>query len=115
MLVLVERGLGLARVGVVMAVYGITTAVLELPTGGLADALGRRPVLLLSSFLATLFMALVLLLRGFGGLCAAAFVGGLSRALDSVRSRPGSSTLPGPRTPPSGWIGDSLSVGLSMA
>ncbi len=82
-LVLVDRGLGLARVGVVMAVYGITTAVLELPTGGLADALGRRPVLLLSSFLAMVFIALVLLLRGLGGLCAAAFVGGLSRALDS--------------------------------
>ena len=40
-------------------------------------------MLLLSAFLAIVFVTLVLLLRGFGGLCAAALVGGLSRALDS--------------------------------
>jgi MFS family permease len=82
-LFLVDRGLTLAQVGVVMAVYGITTAVFELPTGGLADTLGRRPVLLLSSLLGMAFIALALVLRGVVGLSVAAFVGGLSRALDS--------------------------------
>jgi MFS family permease len=82
-LVLLERGLSLAQVGGVMAVYGITTAVLELPTGGLADTLGRRPVLLLSAVLGTAFMALVLVLHGVIGMAVAAFVGGVSRALDS--------------------------------
>ena len=82
-LVLVERGLTLAQVGVVMAVYGITTAVLELPTGGLADTLGRRPVLLLSALLGMVFIALVLALDGIVGLSVAAFVGGVSRALGS--------------------------------
>ena len=33
---------------------GVTTAVLELPTGGLADAVGRRPVLLIATVAATL-------------------------------------------------------------
>ena len=82
-LILVGRGLTLAQVGAVMAVYGITTAVFELPTGGLADTLGRRPVLLLSSLLGMVFIALVLAAPGVVGLSVAAFVGGLSRALGS--------------------------------
>jgi MFS family permease len=82
-LVLVDRGLTLAQVGVVIAVYGITTAVLELPTGGLADTMGRRPVLLLSALLGMVFIALVLALDGIVGLSVAAFVGGVSRALGS--------------------------------
>jgi MFS family permease len=82
-LVLVDRGLSLAQVGLVMAVYGITTAVLELPTGGLADTLGRRPVLLFSSLLGMVFIALLLTLRGVVGLSLAAFVLGVGRALNS--------------------------------
>lgn len=41
-----QRGLSLAQIGLVAAVGGTVVLVLELPTGGLADALGRRPVLL---------------------------------------------------------------------
>lgn len=45
-LVLQERGLSLAGIGTVVAAQGIAIVLLELPTGGLADAVGRRPVLL---------------------------------------------------------------------
>ena len=48
-LLMLERGLGLAEIGSVAAVQGITVLLLELPTGGLTDAIGRRPVLLLSA------------------------------------------------------------------
>jgi MFS transporter, DHA1 family, tetracycline resistance protein len=48
-LLMLERGLGLAEIGSVAAVQGITVMLLELPTGGLTDAIGRRPVLLLSA------------------------------------------------------------------
>lgn len=41
-----ERGLSLAAIGALMAVYSVTTLVLELPTGGLADVVGRRPLLM---------------------------------------------------------------------
>ena len=44
-----SRGLSLTEIGLVLATYSITVAILELPTGGLADALGRRPVLALAS------------------------------------------------------------------
>ena len=45
-LLALERGIGLAEIGVIFAVQGFVVLALELPTGGLADALGRKPVLL---------------------------------------------------------------------
>lgn len=56
-LLMTSRGYGLATVAVVYASHGVVVALLELPTGGLADVLGRRKVLLLS---AALFVAAVL-------------------------------------------------------
>lgn len=56
-LLVTSRGYGLATVGLLFACHGVVVAFLELPTGGLADVLGRRKVLLLS---AGLFVAAVL-------------------------------------------------------
>ena len=47
------RGLSPADIGVVLAVYSVVTLLLELPTGGLADALGHRLVLVLAGLLTT--------------------------------------------------------------
>ncbi|PGH47901.1 MFS transporter [Streptomyces sp. Ru87] len=44
-LLLGERGLSLAAVAGLFAVHAITVSVLELPTGGLSDVVGRRTVL----------------------------------------------------------------------
>ncbi|MFF4496124.1 MFS transporter [Streptomyces sp. NPDC001546] len=44
-LLLTQRGLGLAAVAGLTAVHSLTAAALELPTGGLSDVLGRRAVL----------------------------------------------------------------------
>ncbi|MFF5210122.1 MFS transporter [Streptosporangium sp. NPDC000396] len=44
-LLMTGRGLGLAEIGLVTAAYSATCIALELPTGGLADVLGRRVVL----------------------------------------------------------------------
>ena len=48
-LLLLERGLTLAEVGALGLVSSLTLALAELPTGGLADSLGRRPVLVASA------------------------------------------------------------------
>lgn len=48
-LLLVERGLTIGQVGLALGVQGVVVMVLELPTGGLADAWGRRNVLLVAS------------------------------------------------------------------
>jgi len=57
--------------------------VLELPTGGLADALGRRPVLVAAAVLDLGALALTAVAGGPAGFLAAGAVRGLSRALDS--------------------------------
>jgi MFS family permease len=56
-LMLQARGLSLADVGLMLALYSVVTLLLELPTGGLADVLGRRPVIVASSL--TSLMGLV--------------------------------------------------------
>ncbi|MER5579988.1 MFS transporter, partial [Streptomyces massasporeus] len=40
-----ERGMSLAAIAGLFAAHSLTVAALELPTGGLSDVLGRRPVL----------------------------------------------------------------------
>lgn len=47
-LYLLDKGLSLAQVGFAFAVYSGATVLLELPTGGLADTVGRKNVYLLS-------------------------------------------------------------------
>ncbi len=44
----IDRGLSLTQVGFNGLVYALTVVVLELPTGGLSDSLGRRAVYLVS-------------------------------------------------------------------
>ena len=46
-----ERGLTIAQFGAAAAAQGLIVLFLELPTGGLSDAIGRRPVLLLAGLL----------------------------------------------------------------
>jgi predicted MFS family arabinose efflux permease len=78
-----SRGLSLAQIGLVMAVQSVTVIALELPTGGLADALGRRPVLLAASALDVVSMGLLLTAHGAGAFMVAAAVQGVFRALES--------------------------------
>jgi len=42
------RGLGLFEIGLMVGAYGLTMLCLEIPTGGLADAIGRKRVAVLS-------------------------------------------------------------------
>lgn len=77
------RGLTLGQVGITMACYAATTALLELPTGGLADAVGRRPVLVASSVLGLVVFASMLVADGLGPWIAIKVLAGAARALDS--------------------------------
>ncbi|MGK5113885.1 MFS transporter [Geodermatophilus sp. CPCC 205506] len=78
-----DRGLSPADIGVALAVYSVVTLVLELPTGGLADAIGHRPVLLLSGLL-SIAGTLTLVVADDVLLFAVAWaLLGVGRALDS--------------------------------
>ncbi len=78
-----SRGLSLAQVGLVSATQGVMVLLLELPTGGLADAVGRRPVLLAASVLDLVSLALLAAAHTPGAFMAAWAVQGVYRALES--------------------------------
>jgi hypothetical protein len=80
-LLLTERGLSLTDVGFVFAVYGAVTALLELPTGGLADALGRKPVLLAATLFDAGLAVGLLLGQTLWHFLVAAALGAVGRAL----------------------------------
>jgi len=82
-LIVLEKGLNIFQAGAVMAVYSATTILLELPTGGMADIIGRKRVYTIS--LAVLFLAgLVLLISwDFITVVFAVILNGTARALSS--------------------------------
>ncbi len=82
-LVLVDRGFSLGQIGIAAGVQGITVFLLELPTGGLADALGRRPVLLAATTLDMLSLAALLVADDMVLLIAVFVLQGAYRALES--------------------------------
>ncbi|MCS5718769.1 MFS transporter [Herbiconiux sp. CPCC 205763] len=78
-----ERGLSLVQVGGLLAIQGVVVLVLELPTGGLADALGRRPLLVASGVLAVGSALLFVVSTEFWMFAVAMIAQGVFRALDS--------------------------------
>lgn len=78
-----DRGLTLSQVGLTVAVQGLVVLMLELPTGGLADAWGRRPVLLMAGIVAVASTALFLTASTVAGFALAYLLQGVYRALDS--------------------------------
>ncbi|HET9757386.1 MAG TPA: MFS transporter, partial [Candidatus Limnocylindrales bacterium] len=82
-LVPLSRGLTLTEIGVVFAVQGLVVLALELPTGGLSDSLGRRPVLLLAGVLAVVSMSIFTVAHTTPMFIVAMAFQGIYRALDS--------------------------------
>lgn len=115
-----ERGLSLTQLGGVLAVQGLVVLALELPTGGFADSLGRRPMVLAAavmSFVAYLTFSLAPSVSWFA---IAVALTGVFRALDSgplnawfvdrVQSEPGAA----PDAVARGLSGASAVTGLAL-
>ncbi|MGC4813492.1 MFS transporter [Micromonospora sp. DT228] len=82
-LLMQERGLSLPQIGLVFSAQGLLVLALELPTGGLADALGRRPVLVVAWALSLVSLALFAVADSFWVFFLVYAVQGVYRALDS--------------------------------
>lgn len=82
-LFMVDRGLTLAQIGIASAAQGVMVIALELPTGGLADAFGRRRVLLAANGFDVLTLALYLLGGSLVWFVIAWGFQGVFRALES--------------------------------
>ncbi len=78
-----DRGLTLAEAGLAASLQGFVVLALELPTGGLSDSWGRRPVLLLSSVVGTASVTLMIFADTFAMFALVWVLQGVYRALDS--------------------------------
>ncbi len=78
-----SRGLSPTEIGLVFAVHGAVVVVLELPTGGLADALGRRAVLVMGGLLTAAGLLALAAADGLTEFCLAYVLVGVGRTLDS--------------------------------
>jgi hypothetical protein len=82
-LLMTERGLSLAQIGLAVTVFGAVTVGLELPTGGLADVVGRRMVLAASAVFTALGLALMSVSTAFWMFLVTGVLKGVARALSS--------------------------------
>ena len=79
----IERGLSVPETLTALSLTGFVVFALELPTAGLADSLGRRPMLVAAAVLQVAAAALFLSAQTFWAFALAAAVTGIFRALDS--------------------------------
>ncbi|MEU5725370.1 MFS transporter [Micromonospora sp. NPDC047738] len=82
-LLMQERGLSLAQIGLAATAQGLVVLALELPTGGFADALGRKPVLVTAWVISLISLALFAVADSFWLLFLVCALQGVYRALDS--------------------------------
>lgn len=85
LIVLVQtgRGLSITEAATLASITGLTTFLLELPTSGFADTVGRRPVYLAAAALNVVAGLAFALADSFGTFALAAVLTGAFRALDS--------------------------------
>ena len=82
-LLIQSRGLSLTQIGFVMGAYSLIIVLLELPTGGLADAIGRKHAALIAHALSALASLVLLFAFSMPAFLAAMALYGVSRALAS--------------------------------
>ena len=82
-LLAVSRGLSLTEIGLIFSLQGLVVLFLELPTGGLSDALGRRPVLIVASLVGLVALGLLYVADSVAMFAAVTLLQGVYRALDS--------------------------------
>ncbi len=82
-LALTERGMDLVQISLLFGVYSVTTMAMELPFGGLADSIGRKPVYLTAVIASLVSLVLFLSTRDFYVLALSFAFIGFGRALRS--------------------------------
>lgn len=78
-----DRGLTVAEAGLAASFQGFVVLALELPTGGLSDSWGRRPVLAVSAAVSAVSLSLFAVADSFAMFAAVFVLQGVFRALDS--------------------------------
>ncbi|HET6447048.1 MAG TPA: MFS transporter [candidate division Zixibacteria bacterium] len=82
-LILQSRGVDLFQIGLLMGAYSLTIVILEVPTGGLADAIGRKRVAMLAYSIILIGGLVLLFSFSFAAFLLAFILSGVGRALAS--------------------------------
>jgi MFS family permease len=82
-LIVLDKGLGLFEAGTVLAIFSGTALLLELPTGGLADSIGRKKVYILAVLVHIISVVAFLFSFDLLTVALAASFMGMGRALSS--------------------------------
>lgn len=82
-LALADRGMDLFQISLLFGIYSLTTMAMELPFGGLADSIGRKPVFLTAVAASLISLALFLSTSAFYVLALSFAFIGFGRALRS--------------------------------
>ena len=111
-LLALSRGLSLTEIGLVFSLQGLVVLALELPTGGLTDALGRRPILILASLIGVASLGLLYIADSVALFAARRAPG----RLPGARQRPARSLVRGRDAGrrPGGQIEHGLSAGSTV-
>lgn len=78
-----EKGLNLFQIGISMAIHSGTVVILELPTGGLSDTIGRKKVYLISLMIKFVAVFVLLIAQDFQGIILGLLLFGMARAFSS--------------------------------
>ncbi|GAH75708.1 unnamed protein product, partial [marine sediment metagenome] len=78
-----EIGLNLFQIGISMAICSGTVVILELPTGGLSDTIGRKKVYLISLMIKFGAAFVLLIAQDFQGIILGFLLLGMARAFSS--------------------------------
>lgn len=82
-LLLLKKGLDLFQIGIALGLYSGFVILFELPTGGLADSIGRKRVYLISLVASLIAMTFLLFAQSFISLSTGFVFMGIARALSS--------------------------------
>jgi MFS family permease len=82
-LLLIDKGASLSNLSIIMGIYSFTIITFELPTGIMADLIGRKKTFCVSLLLSLFYTLVILIGHGFWVLCIGIVLYGLNRALSS--------------------------------
>lgn len=82
-LLLIDKGATLSGLSAMIGIYSFTVIMSELPSGIMADLIGRKKAFCLSLIISLVFSVVILLGNGVVVLCLGMFIYGLNRAISS--------------------------------
>ncbi|HYH33895.1 MAG TPA: MFS transporter [Nocardioides sp.] len=124
-LILLERGLSISEALLAFSFQGLVVLALELPSGSLADALGRRPVLIAAAVVNVVSSVVIVLADSLWVFAIGAALMGAFRALDSgpleawfvdtVHATEPGADVDGPLAAQSTMLGIAIAVGSALS